>query len=206
MAISLLAGSLSTTLLGGCATTNEDGAIVLFQRPPGPTADELAERERVASLSIMHPDRAIEFDEQWRAVTRHTEAISMSDDRIRIRSKGTLIAKDDISEQNFFIRAAAETLRRKKDGFVIKQIDFFSEGTPWASFGSNMNLSTRSWIGNYEDFRTSRNEQNIFSSRRSVRNKAMDGVILLLDKSDFPNRDRFTASEIYLNLLDHKSK
>ena len=206
MTLSLLAGSLGTGLFAGCATKADDGTILLFQRPPPPTAEELAEIKRQASLSITHPERAKEFDDVWQHVNKHTEAVAISDNRIRIRSKGTLLAGDDISEQNFFVRAAAETLRREKDGFVIKQVDFYSEGTPWANLGSNINMSTRNWIGNYEDFRSARNEQNIFSSRRSIRNKAMDGVIFLLNKDEFPNRDRFTASEIYINLLNHKSK
>lgn len=211
LTLSLMAGSLGSGLISGCATT-EDGTKIPFApldqilkgRAKAKT-EALAEQERVAGLSITHPDRQAEFDELWTDVTKHTTAVAMSDNRVRISSKGTLFRGADISEQNFFIRAAAETLRRDKDGFVIKQIDFFSEGTPWASLGSNFNLSSRNWIGNYEDFRANRNEQNIFSNQRRMRNKAMDGVILLLNKSEFPNRDRFTASEIYLNLIDFKS-
>lgn len=208
LTLSLLAGSLSTGIIGGCATTDNSEKI------PSPRLDQMlgsqsrtkTEEEKLSALSITHPGREKELDEMWADVTKHTEATVMSDNRMRIKAKGKVFSRRNISEHNFFIRAAAETLRRGKDGFVIKQIDFYSEGAPWSFLSPSLNLSSSSWIGNYEDFRENRNEQNIFSSRRSIRNKAMDGVILLLDKTEFPNRDRFTAHEIYLNLLDYKSK
>lgn len=210
--LSLLAGSVSTGLLGGCSTTmpGQTNPFTQFSNmranSKAEKAKKLAREVRLSKLSITHPEREKELNEIWQNVALHTEAITMSDNRVQIRASGNLFSGENHSEQNFFTRAAAETLRKGKDGFVIKQIDFFKEGTPWASWGSNLNLSSRSWIGNYEDFRANRNEQNIFSSRRSIRNKGLDAVILLLDKEDFPNRDRFTASEIYLNLLNHKSK
>jgi len=46
MALSLLAGSLTTGLISGCATKADDSTIMLFQRPPNPTVKEIAERER----------------------------------------------------------------------------------------------------------------------------------------------------------------
>ncbi len=212
LTLSLIAGSLSAGVLGGCTTAKTGAARPFGQinkfrvkradKPVKAFTDEIGSTQ----MMITHPERKEEFNKQWREVVYHTDAMEVSDNRIQIRAEGTLLAGKNISEQNFFIRAAAETLRKGKDGFVIKQIDFFSDRMPWASLGSNFNLSSRSWIGNYEDFKANRNEQNIFSSRRSIRNKGMDGVILLLDKDDFPNRDRFTAADIYLNILNYKAK
>lgn len=211
LALSLLAAPLTGSILGGCSTTHSSNTgpfaqlTQLLSGSADKSDEDRAREARLANLSITHPDREEDFNDLWANVVAHTKAIPMSDNRIQIRSSGTFFAGENISEQNFFIRAAAETLRNKKQGFVIKQIDFFNEGTPWASLGSNLNLSTRNWIGNIEDFRANRNEQNIFSSQRKVRNKGMEGVILLLDSEEFPNRDRFTAAEIYLNLLNYKS-
>lgn len=192
LSLSLLAGSFSTGVLGGCSTTRR--------------VEDVAQEARLASLSITHPERQGEFNKILRSVASHTDAMVVSDSRVRIQSNGTLFNGKNISEQNFFIRAASETLKQGKEGFVVKQIDFVRTGTPWAFLGSNLNLSTRSWIGNYEDFRANRNEQNIFSSQSSISNKGMEGVILLLDKDEFPNRDRFTAADIYLNIVNYKSK
>ena len=180
LTLSLLAGSLSMGL-GACSTTHN-----------------------VAKLPITHPDRAADFEEWWVDLQKRTTAIPISDDRVHIRSFGNFRSKESIPEQNFLLRSAAETLRVKKHGFVILHLDYYKHGLSLPSLGTNLSVSTRRWIGNYEDLREDRNEQNIFSSRRKVRKKAIDGVILYLNKDDFPNRDRFSAEDIYLNLLNHQ--
>ena len=219
LTLSLLGGTLSAGFMGGCSTSTN-----IFGLKIGPTEEEILEKERLkieeerlkileqenkarlAALPITHPERQDDFDELWRHLLTHTKAMPISDNRVRIRSMGTAFAGDDISEQNFLLRAAAESLLVEKAGFAVMHVDYYKDGLSFPSLAPNLSLSSRRWIGNYEDLLENRNEQNIFSSRRRVRNKAMDGVILLLDKDEFPNRDRFTASEVYMNLLTHLSK
>ena len=197
----LIAGTLSAGLMGGCST-------LPFGHSSETSEQTLLDKERQAKLStlpITHPDRKAELDELWTHLHDHTSALPISDNRIRIRSNGTVFAGEDVSEQNFLIRAAGETLSANKDGFVIMHIDYFNQHIGLPSLGPSLNLSTRRWIGNYEDFLDNRNEQNIFSSRKKIRNQAMEGVIFLIDEDEFPNRDRFSADEVYTNLLTHKS-
>ena len=219
LTLSLLGGTLSAGFMGGCSTSTN-----IFGLQFGPTEEEILEKERLkiekerlkileqenearlAALPITHPERQDEFDELWRHLLLHTEAIPISDNRVRIRSLGTSFAGDEISEQNFLLRAAAESLLAKKDGFVVLHIEYYNEGLSLPSITPSLGLSSRRWIGNYEDLLENRNEQNLFSSRRRVKNKGMDGVILLVNKDEFPNRDRFTALEVYINLLNHQSK
>lgn len=196
LTLSILAGTLSASVLGGCSTIG----LEPFKVSP----EDQALKAALAALPITHPDRKEDFDEWWSHLVSHTKAISISDNRVNIQASGTTFAKEDISQHNFLLRAAAETLRAEKDGFVITQLDYHNDGIPLPSLGPSLNISNRRWIGNYEDLREDRNEQNIFSSRRNIRNKAIDGVILQLNKDEFPNRDRFSASELYSNLLNHQ--
>ena len=69
-----------------------------------------------------------------------------------------------------------------------------------------MSFSSRRWIGNYEDFRENLNEQNMFDSKKKAGKKTMDGVILMLNDDQYPNRDRFNAKEIYLNYLTYEDQ
>jgi len=210
LTVSLLAVTLSTGFIGGCSTSTRGYQIEPSEQEVLETEHlKLIEQEneaRLTALPITHPERQSELDELWNHLLSYTKAMPVSDNRVRIRSAGTSFASDDVSEQNFLLRAAAETLLAKKDGFVVMHLDYYKDGLRLPSLTPGLGLSSRRWIGNYEDLLENRNEQNIFSSRRRVRNKAMDGVILLLDKEEFPNRDRFTASEVYLNLLTHQSK
>lgn len=202
LTLTLVFGGIASSAIGGCATSPLDHIL-------GNSEESLVERERkakLAALPITHPDRKADLDDWWSHLYSHTKAIPISDNRFRVSASGTSFAKDDISEQNFLIRAAAETLQAKKDGFVVMQLNYHNDGFAFPSLASNIGLSSKRWIGNYEDFRENRNEQNIFSGRRSIRNKAMDGVILMLDKDEFPNRDRFSALELYSNLLTYQSK
>lgn len=195
--LSLFAGTLGAAL-GGCATGLSSNGL------SGDETLNVQERARLAALSITHPDREKEFDEMWDDLYAHTKSIPISDNRIRIRAKGAHLSGRETSEQNFLLRAATETLRSKKDGFVIMHLDYHNDGLTIPSLAPNLSLSSRRWIGNYEDLREDRNEQNMFSSRRKVRKKALDGVIIQMNKDDFPNRERFSASEIYLNLFNYQ--
>lgn len=163
------------------------------------------EHMRISKLPITHPERAKEFNKLWRRISKDTRSIPISDKRLRIDADGTLFGGENISEQNFFIRAAAETLKAGHDGFVVVHLDYFSPGPDLLKLVPDMNFSSRRWIGNYEDFLDNRNEQNMFSSRRKVEKKGLDGVIYMLNKEDHPNRDRFSANEIYLNLLNYRA-
>ena len=169
-----------------------------------PKSDQ--EQDDLSKLPITHPDRQQEFNNIWRAISRATKAVPISDNRVRISSKGTLATKDDKSQQNFLIRAAAETLRAKKDGFAILHLDYFTQGPSLQSLTPEINLSGRRWIGNYEELLDNRNDQTLFARRRTIKNKAMDGVILMLNEDEFRNRDRFSADEVYLNLLNYKAQ
>ena len=175
----------------------------------GPSEEDL-EKQRIkrelAALPITHPRRQEEFSKIWKNVVRHTETMPISDGRIRIRSEGTLFAGENISEQNFFIRAAAETIKSGHDGFVVMHLDYYSPTPRILRLTPNVTFNSRRWLGNYEDFLENRNEQNMFSSRTAVENKILDGVILVMNEDDYPNRDRFDAQDIYLNLLTHKSQ
>lgn len=213
----LSVSALSAMGLAGCST------IKAPKLPPAPQLNKLPpfvqiidllkrrnrvsteEHIRLSKLPITHPDRDKEFNKIWRRITKDTKSIPISDKRLRIDADGTLFGGKNISEQNFFIRAAAETLKAGHDGFVVVHLDYFSPGPNLLKLVPDMNFSSRRWIGNYEDFLENRNEQNMFSSRRKVEKKGLDGVIYMLDKTDYPNRDRFSANEIYQNLLDYRA-
>jgi len=111
LAISLLAGSVSVSLMGGCSSLPPEFGF-------GPSEEKLLERERQANH-----------------LYSHTKAIPISDNRVRVSASGTSFAKDDIPEQNFLIRAAAETLKAKKDGFVVMQVNYHKDGLGLPSLG-----------------------------------------------------------------------
>jgi len=196
LALSLLTGALAASFMGGCSTLNSN--------PFAPAAAPSA--AQAAGLPITHPERAEEFKLLWGDIGAHTTAIPISDSRVRIQSKGKLISGEDKPAHNFLIRAASETINAKKDGFVILHVDYVSSGSILPSISPSLNISSRGWIGTYEDFLEDRNEQNIFSGNNAIKKKAVDGVIMMIDKDEFPNRDRFTASEIYSNLLNFQAR
>jgi len=218
-----LLGRLSSLGLISAATGFAGCSTVKDKLPPAPQLNNLPpfvqiidlltgrnrmtteEHIRISSLPITHPERAKEFNKIWHRIAKDTQSISISDKRLRIDADGTLFGGENISEQNFFIRAAAETLRAGHDGFVVVHLDYFTPGLDLLNFAPNINFSSQRWIGNYEDFLDNRNEQNMFASRRKVEKKGLDGVIYMLDKDERPNRDRFSANEIYLNLLNHRA-
>ncbi|MEP3890290.1 MAG: hypothetical protein ABJN69_07465 [Hellea sp.] len=211
-------GAVGATIgLAGCSTLKAP------KLPPAPQLNKLPpfvqiidllsgrnkvsteEHIRLSALPITHPDRAKEFNKIWRRISRDTNSIPISDKRLRIDADGTLFGGENISEQNFFIRAAAETLKAGHDGFVVVHLDYFSPGPDLLKLVPDMNFSSRRWIGNYEDFLDNRNEQNMFSSRGKVEKKGLDGVIYMLNADDHPNRSRFSANEIYNNLINYRA-
>lgn len=169
------------------------------------SAEKRAQRDYLASLPITHPERKAEFDVLWGHLQKGTKSYPISDKRIRVEADATLFSDQDITEQNFFIRASAETLKAGHDGFVVVHLDYHKPAPTLGSFIPDMNFSSRRWMGNFEDFLDNKNEQNMFSTRGQVRRKAIDGIILMVDDEDYPNRDRFSANEIYFNLLDAKA-
>lgn len=178
--------------------------IELIQKRQTLSAEKRARRDYLATFPITHPERKAEFDVLWGHLQSATVSYPVSDKRLRVKADATLFSNQDITEQNFFIRAAAETLKAGHDGFVVVHLDYYKPAPNIGSLIPDMNFSSRRWIGNYEDFLDNKNEQNMFSSRGQVRRKALDGVILMIDDEDYPNRDRFSANEIYFNLLDAK--
>ena len=192
MAVSMLALSVSA-----CTTAK----IHQFGAP----SPETSSQNRRAPLLIIHPDRQDDFDYVWEELRNKTIATPVSDGRVLIQSKATPFASDNAAEQFFLVRAAVEALNANKDGFVVLQLEYYKTGISLPSLIPDINLSSRQWIGNYEGFAENRNEQNLFASRKRIKNMALDGVVLLLDKEDYPNRDRFDAGEIYVNLLGHQA-
>ncbi len=197
-------GKSPTSLL--TAITPFDEIIKLLK---GPSSEELAAKTRKAELRklpILDPKR---WDDQvalWQDVAKASEAQPLSDQRVRIKAKGSIFGGPRHSETNFFIRAAGETKRSGYDGFVIVHMDYFSTMPKLISLTPSISFSSRRWIGNYEDFRENLNEQNMFSSKKKAGKKTMDGVILMLNKDEFRNRDRFNAEEIYLNYLAYEDQ
>lgn len=196
LTLSLFAGTMSTAL-GGCST--------IFEKKSPDQKMFFTENTDLKARHVAHPDRKVEFDKWWDDIVKHTNAIPVSNDRIHIQSTGVGRSKADTVEQNFLLRAAIETLRDQKTGFVILQLDYYKTGLAMMSLTPDISLSNRRWIGTYEDLRKDRVEQNIFSSRNAIRKKGMEGVILQLNEDDLPHRARFSASEIYLNLLEHQA-
>ena len=180
----------------------------LIKLVDGPTADDIEAQQRkeaLRKLPITHPDRAVELTKIWDNVNKWTTAMPLSDDRISIRSDGSLFNGKGRSEHKVFIRAAAETLRSGHDGFVIVHLDYHDVKPQFLSLTPKVTFASKRWIGNFEDFRENRNEQNMFDSRSSVGNKILDGVIMVVKEDEFPNRDRFSAKEIYLNYLTYRN-
>jgi len=213
--ICLVLACASISLTNACSTiTSPDrpnGLKSLSELPPfslltdilTTTEDERAIRDaRAQGLSLMDPSRKPDLDQVFKAVYNATKATKYSDNRIKIHSDGAIIGSNDRSELDFFIRAAAETLQEGYDGFVVVHLDYYKAGPQLFSLTPNLNFSSDRWIGTYEGFLKHRNEHNMFETRSGVNRKVRQGVILMVKDDDFPNRDRFDASEIYLNLLE----
>lgn len=207
--------SLGAALLLSACYTAEDGrkglsipgVKDLAQLISGPSEEEKAARARRDALRSLHltdAARKEDLDEVWEDITNWTDARVLSDGRLSVRSKGRFFGSKRHSETNFFIRAAAETMRNDYDGFVIVHMDYFDVAPKLFSLTPDLSLGGRRWIGNYEDFRENMNEQNLFGNTEKAGKKTMDGVILMINDEDFPNRDRFNANEIYLNYLTYE--
>lgn len=204
----------AAALLASCASINDpfEGMNVpvltnLVQILKGPTAEEKEARARKIALRSLHltdPAREEDLNKVWKDIVIWTEARLLSDSRLSIRSKGRFFGSKRHSETNFFIRAAAETMRNEYDGFVIVHMDYFDVAPKIFSLTPDISLGGRRWIGNYENFRENMNEQNLFDNPEKAGRKTMDGVILMMNDEDFPNRDRFNANEIYLNYLTYE--
>lgn len=164
--------------------------------------DEDLRQARENGLSLMDPARRADLERIYKKVSNSTNARKYSDNRIKIHSDGAFTGSNDRSELDFFIRAAAETLNEGYDGFVIVHLDYYKPGPQLLSLTPNLSLSSERWIGTYENFLQHRNEKNIFETRAGVNRKVRQGVILLVNKEDFPNRDRFDAWQIYSNLIE----
>lgn len=157
---------------------------------------------RAKGYALTHPERAADLRKTFSKVYKNTTARKYSDNRVRINSDGALIGSNDKSELDFFVRAAAETLNAGYDGFVVVHLDYFKPGPQLFALTPNMNLSSDRWIGTYENFLRHRNEQNIFSTRSGMNRKVRHGVILMIKSDEFPNRDRFNAADMYVNLME----
>lgn len=204
----------AAALLSACYTAEDGrkglslpGISDLAQLLGGPTAEEKEAKARKLALRSLHltdPAREDDLNEVWKDIVVWTDARLLSDSRLSIRSKGRFFGSKRHSETNFFIRAAAETMRNDYDGFVIVHMDYFGVAPKIFSLTPDISLGGRRWIGNYENFRENMNEQNLFDNPEKAGRKTMDGVILMMNKEDFPNRDRFNANEIYLNYLTYE--
>lgn len=213
--VKLVAITAGSALLMSACYTADDGRkgvdlpIVsdLGRLINGPTPAEKeakARKKEILQLHLTDPRRERDYARVWRHITNWTDARKLSDQRMSIRAKGKYLGNKRRSETNFFIRAAAETIRNDYDGFVIVHMDYFDVTPKLPSLTPNITLGGRRWIGNYEDFRDNMNEQNLFSDVSKAGRKTMDGVILMLNADEFPNRDRFNANEIYMNYLTYE--
>ena len=188
-------------------------AALFKKRQAQKISDEIRHKE-IEKLPITDPLRKEEFFEVLNNVSNHTKAIPLSDNRLRISTRNTvffhnqgpMLSGENLTEQNFFIRAAAETLKAGYDGFAIVHIDYYKTGVKLINLTPSISFSSQRWIGTYEDFLDNKNEQNMFSSRRKVEKKMMDGIIIMLNNEDHPNRKRFSADEIYLNLITYRAE
>lgn len=180
--------TITFNLLSDLLTTNEEEKALKDARAQG--------------LPLMNPARRADLDKIYKEVSHSTKATKYSDNRIKIHSDGALIGTNDRSELDFFIRAAAETLTEGYDGFVVVHLDYYKPGPRLLSLTPNLNMSSDRWIGTYESFLRHRNEKNMFETRSGVNRKVRQGVILMINDADFPNRDRFDATQIYQNLIE----
>lgn len=164
--------------------------------------DDDLRKAREEGLSLMDPARRADLERIYKKVSDSTQATKYSDNRIKIHSDGTLIGSNDRSELDFFIRSAVEAINEGYDGFVIVHLDYYKPGPQILAIKPNLSLSSERWIGTYESFLQHRNEQNMFGTRSGINRKVRQGVILLVNEEDFPNRDRFDAWQIYSNLIE----
>lgn len=164
--------------------------------------DDDLRQAREKGLALTDAARKADLDRIYKKVISSTKATKYSDNRIKIHSNGALIGSTDRSELDFFIRAAVETLNEGYDGFVVVHLDYYKPGSQILPLTPSLNLSSQRWIGTYESFLQHRNEQNMFESKSGVNRKVRQGVILLVNEKDFPNRDRFDAWQIYSNLIE----
>ncbi len=212
----IMAGLLTASvILSGCATHSSTKAknlspfakiSQLINGPSETETEEIRLKEDLQKLPITDPRRQDDLNRLWYKVAEMTEAMPLSDNRIHIKSKGgILFITEQKTEHNFFIRAAAETLRSGNDGFVIVHLDYYNAYPKPLSFVPQIQTSSRPWIGNYEDFRRNRSEQNMFSGGEGD-GKRIDGVIMVLSDETYPNRERFSAEEIYLNYLTYRAR
>ena len=204
---------MSLLFVSGCKTVTDQNSASGELRHAGPFSaltnilttsekQKALDEARAQGLTLMDPARKADLDKIYAKVLEETRATKYSDNRVKIHSHGALLGSNDRSELDFFIRASAEVLNEGYDGFVIVHLDYSSPRPQLFSLTPNLTFSDDRWIGTYESFLTNRNEQNIFETRSGINRKVRDGVILLLNDEDFPNRDRFNASQIYMNLIE----
>ena len=173
----------------------------------GPSEAELEQRRlnnELRKLPITDPLREADLNDVWYHSTKYTKSMPVADNRIQISSYGTLIRGSDYTEQNFFIRASAETLRSGYDGFVILHMEYRDTKPKVLSFIPDTPFLSKLWIGNYEDYSLNRHQQNLFSGGKAG-GKTIKAVILVLDEAEYPTRDRFSAQEIFDNYLSHRA-
>lgn len=175
-------------------------SLTNFFKPSDQDVKLNAAREQ--HLPLTHADRRQDLETTHERVMNSTDAILFSDNRVKIMSEGALIGSNERSELDFFIRSATEALNAGYDGFVIVHLDYHNPGPQFLPLTPSISLSSDRWIGTYEQFLVHRNEQNLFAKRSSVNRKVRQGVILLVKDEQFPNRERFNATEIYFNLIE----
>lgn len=172
--------------MSGCASTKQGAAIDgVMEMPPVTLA----------------ASKASDAQAVWRNVAYHSQSYAVSDQRMRIKTDGVWFSSSTTPEQNFFIRAAGETMKSGYDSFVIVHLDFYKPGPQFLSLSPNVNFSSSEWMGSYEDFSKHKDLENMFSSRRSAEKKGLDGVILMLGENEYPYRDKFSAREVFTNLV-----
>ena len=203
----------SVLLISGCSTLDKAGSGVaeignalsfsalssLFVK--NKVSDELR-IARADGVPLVEAPRHQDLQKIYSKISKTTKATKYSDNRIKIHSDGALIGSNDRSELDFFIRAAAETLHEGYDGFVVVHLDYYNPGPRILSLTPNVNFSSERWIGTYESFLQHRNDQNMFETRSGINRKVRQGVILMVNDEEFPNRDRFDAWQIYSNLIE----
>ena len=155
------------------------------------------------SLPITDPLREDDLAKVWGKVVRNSQVRAVSDNRIRVSADGQLLGDEGLAEQRFFIRAAAEALRKGYDGFSIVYVDYHSNATLPFQLAPDVSFASRGWIGTYEDFQDNKAEQNLFSTRGAKERKSMTGVVLLLNETESPKRPRFDARSIYKNFIQY---
>jgi hypothetical protein len=140
----------------------------------------------------------------WANVIDRTKVRLIDEDRMRIDMKSAYIMSVDDMEYVLLARAAGEAARAGKDSFSIVYVKYSGGKNVFDMLMPSFSYSDAEWIGTYEDLIRERENQRLTGGLGKIGRKHMAAVVYFTDKADAKHRDTFSATPLYLNMLNER--